>query len=105
MAPATATATEDRYRSRWTWDRVAWGTHCLNCLGTCPYRVYVRDGEAAFEETGGAIDAIEARVPDLNPLGCQKGSAWSLQLTSEDRVLHPLRRVGERGSGTWEQVS
>jgi DMSO reductase family type II enzyme molybdopterin subunit len=99
------TATEDRYRSRWTWDRVAWGTHCVNCLATCPYRVFVRDGQVAFEETGGALDAIETRVPDLNPLGCQKGSAWSLQLTSEDRVLHPLRRVGERGSGAWEEIT
>lgn len=44
----------DRYRQRWTWDRVTWGTHCLNCLATCPYRAYSRDGAVALEEPGGS---------------------------------------------------
>lgn len=105
MPLAASALTEDRYRQRWTWDRVAWGTHCLNCLAACPYRVFVRDGEVAFEEQGGRFDVIEAGVPDLNPLGCQKGSAYSLQLDGADRLLHPLRRVGERGSGSWEEIS
>ncbi len=100
-----ARATEAGYRARWTWDRVTWGTHCLNCLAGCPYRVYTRDGVVAFEEQGGTIDPVTASVPDMNPLGCQKGGAWSVQLASEDRVLHPLRRVGERGSGQWERIS
>lgn len=96
---------EDRYRLRWSWDRVTWGTHCLNCLAGCPYRVFTRDGNVAFEEQGGTIDPVAGGVPDLNPLGCQKGGAWSLQLSSEDRVLRPLRRVGERGSGRWQEIS
>lgn len=95
----------DLYRARWTWDSTSWGTHCLNCLGTCPYRVYVRDGKVAFEEPGGTIETIDPGVPDMNPLGCQKGASWSMQLRSPDRVVHPLRRVGERGSGEWEQIS
>ncbi len=98
-------ATADDYRSRWTWERVTWGTHCLNCLAGCPYRVFSRDGEVAFEEQAGTIDPVASGVPDMNPLGCQKGGAWSAQLSSEDRVLHPLRRVGERGSGKWEQIT
>ena len=98
-------ATADGYRSRWTWERVTWGTHCLNCLAGCPYRVFSRNGEVAFEEQAGTIDPVASGVPDMNPLGCQKGGAWSAQLTSEDRVLHPLRRVGERGSGQWEQIT
>ncbi len=98
-------ATADGYRSRWTWERVTCGTHCLNCLAGCPYRVFTRDGQVAFEEQAGTIDPVTGGVPDMNPLGCQKGGAWSAQLTSEDRVLHPLRRVGERGSGQWEEIS
>jgi len=84
---------------------VTWGTHCLNCLAGCPYRVFTRDGVVAFEEQGGTIDPVSGGVPDLNPLGCQKGSAWSVQLSSEDRVVHPLRRVGDRGGGRWEQIT
>ncbi len=87
-------ATLSGYRRRWTWDQVTWGTHCLNCMATCPYRVYVRDGEVAFEEPGGTIEAIEPGVPDMNPLGCQKGAAWSQQLNAPDRITTPLRRVG-----------
>ncbi len=34
----------------------------------------------------------EPGVPDRNPMGCQKGAAWSIQIDSGDRVLHPLRR-------------
>lgn len=100
-----AADTLDGYRGRWRWDNVAWGTHCLNCLGTCPYRVYVRDGRVAFEEPAADIGTIEEGVPDMNPLSCQKGSAWSRQLEAEDRVLHPIRRKGERGGGEWEQIS
>ncbi len=98
-------STEDSYRRRWCWDRVTWGTHCVNCLASCSYRVFARGGTVAFEEQGGTIEPVVQGVPDLNPLGCQKGSAWSAQLSSEDRVLHPLRRVGERGSGRWEQTT
>ena len=38
-------------------------------------------------------------------MGCQKGAAWSRSSTAPERVLHPLKRVGERGDGKWQQVS
>lgn len=66
-AADTGAATEGSYRQRWTWDTVTWGTHCLNCLATCPYRVFVRDGQVVFEEPGGRLRRIEPGVPDLNP--------------------------------------
>ena len=43
-------------------------------------------------------------MPDFNPMGCQKGVTWSDSLYGPDRVMHPLKRVGERGEGRWEQV-
>ena len=101
----TGTASLDRYRKRWSWEKATFGTHCLNCLATCPYRVYSADGRVLFEEPAAVFDQVEAGVPDMNPMSCQKGSAWSVQLTAPDRLLHPLRRVGERGSGQWEEIS
>ncbi|MCC7077688.1 MAG: molybdopterin-dependent oxidoreductase [Acidimicrobiia bacterium] len=106
MTTVGSAATEQRYRERWQWDSVAWGTHCVDCYpGNCPYKVYVRDGRVIREEAAGSFDVVEAGVPDFNPMGCNKGSCWSQQLYDGDRLLHPLRRVGERGSGEWEQIS
>lgn len=102
---AAGTQSAERYRQRWSWDRATFGTHCLNCLATCPYRVYSADGAVLFEEPAAVFGQVEEGVPDMNPMACQKGSAWSQQLTSPDRLLHPMRRVGERGSGQWEQIS
>jgi DMSO reductase family type II enzyme molybdopterin subunit len=103
-APA-ADDTEARYRGRFSWERVTWATHCSNCIATCSYRLYATDGGVRFEEQSGVYPASAPGIPDPNPMGCQKGAAWHRQLTSEDRLLHPLRRVGPRGSGRWEQIS
>lgn len=98
-------ATEDRYRRRFGFDKVTWGSHCANCIATCSYRVYSGEGKVRFEEQSGTFPPVEPGVPDRNPMGCQKGAAWSSQIDSGDRVLHPLRRKGERGSGEWERIS
>jgi anaerobic selenocysteine-containing dehydrogenase len=97
---------EDRYREKWQWDSVAWGTHCVDCPpGNCPFRVYVKAGAVVREEQAGTYGAVEPGVPDMNPMGCQKGAAWSQMLNASERVLHPLRRDGERGEGKWRRVS
>lgn len=97
---------EHGYRRRWSWDSVSWGTHCVDCYpGNCPYKVYVRDGKIVREEPSGSFTTLEEGVPDYNPMGCNKGASWSQQIYDGDRLLHPLRRVGERGSGQWERIT
>ena len=99
-------AWEDLYRQKWQWDKVAWGSHCVDCYpGNCPYRVYVKDGVVCWEEPAGTFSTIEEGVPDMNPMGCQKGACWSRLLYSPERVLHPLRRAGARGEGKWTRIS
>ena len=34
-----------------------------------------------------------------------KGPRPLTRLTDPDRILHPLKRVGERGAGNWEKVT
>jgi dimethylsulfide dehydrogenase subunit alpha/complex iron-sulfur molybdoenzyme family reductase subunit alpha len=41
----------------------------------------------------------------MNPMGCQKGAGWSQQHYSEERVLYPMKRAGQRGEGKWQRVS
>ena len=99
--------TMDSYRKKWAWDNVAWATHCVDCYpGSCMYHIYLKDGKVAFEEVAGANPPSKVEgVPDKNPMGCQKGASWSQTLYGKERVLYPLRRVGERGEGNWERVS
>ena len=98
--------TESGYRANFTFDDVKWGSHCIDCYpGNCPYRVYLRDGKIAFEEQAGILPVIEEGVPDMNPMGCQKGSGWSRTLDSAERVRHPVKRDGPRGSGKWKRIS
>ena len=97
---------EDIYRNKWEWDEVYWGSHCVDCYpGSCPMRVYVKDGIVWREEQAGSFDTIEENVPDFNPMGCQKGASWSQSLYGPDRLLYPLKRVGERGEGKWNRIS
>ncbi len=105
--PRTASgAWADRYRDKWKWDKVTWGSHSVDCYpGGCPWRVYTRDGKVVREEQGASLPTIQAGVPDMNPMGCQKGASWCHIHYSPDRVTRPLKRVGERGEGKWEPVS
>jgi DMSO reductase family type II enzyme molybdopterin subunit len=96
----------ERYRDRWKWDKVVWGSHSVDCYpGGCPLRVYVRDGKILREEQSGTLPVIQDGVPDMNPMGCQKGAAWSCLHYGPDRVTTPLKRAGARGEGKWEEIS
>jgi DMSO reductase family type II enzyme molybdopterin subunit len=96
----------DAYRKKWTWDKVTWGSHSVDCYpGGCPWRVYTKDGKVVREEQAGHFPQIECDVPDMNPMGCQKGACWSQLLDAPDRVTQPLKRIGDRGEGKFQPVS
>ncbi len=104
----TARASEEKYRSIWKWDRVVQSSHAVDCypmVGSCPYYVYLRDGQILFEEQAGIFPPVEEGVPDFNPAGCQKGACWHRLLSAKERVLYPLKRAGERGEGKWQRIS
>jgi anaerobic selenocysteine-containing dehydrogenase len=76
----------DVYRAQWRWDRVVRGTHSnANCVASCAWNLYVRDGVVWHEEQAAPYAASNPTVPDSK------------------RV--PLRRVGPRGSGRWKRIS
>ena len=96
----------DLYRENWTWDRVAKGSHNrANCFSACSWNLFVKDGVVWHEEQNAVYDASREGLPDFNPRGCQKGACHSDLEQSEARILHPLRRVGERGEGKWKRIS
>jgi nitrate reductase alpha subunit len=96
---------EDLYREEWDWDSTARSTHSVNCTGSCSWEVYVRNGQVWREDQAGDYPQFDESVPDPNPRGCQKGACYSDYVNADHRVLHPLRRTGQRGEGKWERIS
>ncbi len=100
------TGWEDIYRKKWTWDKVTWGTHLVDCYpGGCSFRVYTKDNIVWREEQSAIYPCIEDGVPDMNPRGCQKGSSFSRVMRGDERLKYPLKRAGERGEGKWQRIT
>ena len=96
---------EDLMRNKWTWDRVVRGSRGINCTGHCAFNLYVRNGIVWREEQQGEYGASGDDVPDYGPRGCQKGLRQAKQMYGKQRVLYPMKRLGERGEGRWQRIS
>jgi DMSO reductase family type II enzyme molybdopterin subunit len=97
---------EDLMRQKWTWDRVVHGSRGINCTGHCAFNIYVKDGIVWREEQQGEYGRSgDDDTPDYGPRGCQKGIRQAKYMYGKQRVLYPMKRVGERGEGHWERIS
>lgn len=71
----------------------------FGCHEHCILEVHSKDGKI--------VRTQRANLPGPHP-GCRicsKGIMSGKIPYAEDRLLHPLKRVGERGSGQWEEIS
>jgi anaerobic selenocysteine-containing dehydrogenase len=75
-------------------------TTCFNCESACGLLAYV-------DKETGEIRKFEGNPehPGSRGRNCAKGPATLNQIQDPDRILHPLKRVGERGGGRWQPVS
>jgi thiosulfate reductase/polysulfide reductase chain A len=73
-------------------------TMCLNCSTVCGMVAKVENGR---------IRKLEGNPLDPNSRGklCAKGQAAINMVEDPDRLLFPMKRIGPRGSGKWEQIS
>lgn len=73
-----------------------------NCGGRCQIKGQVKDGVL----TSFITDNEGPDTPDnLQARACLKGRAQRQRLYHPDRLKYPMKRVGERGEGKWEQIS
>ncbi len=79
--------------------------HCVNCQGNCAWQVWTKDGKVTRENQSASYPPISDSIPDYNPRGCNKGVQHSQVMYEEDRLLYPLKRVGDRGEGKWKRIS
>jgi anaerobic selenocysteine-containing dehydrogenase len=73
-------------------------SHCRGCHGGCGVYVYIKDGKAA--KVQGDPDC-----PINHGTLCPKGLAAPEIAHNPDRLLHPVKRVGPKGSRKWERIS
>jgi thiosulfate reductase/polysulfide reductase chain A len=78
---------------------------CGLCAGHCAYKVQIKDGEFLGPDLRKKPDASPmAEVRRKVIAACPRVHATKEFIYHPDRLNYPLRRVGERGSGQWEQV-
>jgi anaerobic selenocysteine-containing dehydrogenase len=75
-------------------------TTCFNCEAGCGLVAY-------FDQETDRIAKIEGNPehPASRGRNCAKGPATLNQVYDPERILHPLKRSGARGSGQWERIS
>ena len=78
--------------------RIVKGACPHDCPDTCALHVHVKAG-VAFKVTGS-----DEHVPTAGVL-CTKVARYTERSYHPDRLLHPLRRVGTKGSGRFERIS
>ncbi len=69
-----------------------------DCPDTCAMLIKVQDGRAISV-------AGDPDHPVTQGFLCAKVSRYLERTYHADRILHPMRRVGPRGSGQWERIT
>jgi anaerobic selenocysteine-containing dehydrogenase len=73
-------------------------TICQECGRDCPVVVHVEGGRAVRVESAAGSGAASGKF-------CARASAGLERLYSPNRLLHPLKRTGEKGEGKWQRIS
>ena len=62
---------------------------------------------AYVDKETGKVSKFEGNPhhPGSRGRNCAKGPATINQINDTERILFPLRRKGDRGSGEWERIS
>lgn len=80
-----------------TTDEIVTTTCASHCGGSCILKLHVRDGVITRIETD------DGDEPQLR--ACLRGRAYRQRVYDENRILYPLKRVGERGEGKLVRIS
>ncbi len=72
-------------------------TTCFNCESACGLLAHVAKDDLSITKVEG-----NPAHPGSRGRNCAKGPATINQVNDPERILHPLKRAGERGAGEWE---
>ncbi|MEM7345743.1 MAG: molybdopterin-dependent oxidoreductase [Chloroflexota bacterium] len=75
-------------------------TVCFNCESACGLLAYIDKENLEIQKFEG-----NPVHPGSRGRNCAKGPATKNQIYDPERILYPLKRVGERGEGKWKRVT
>ena len=78
-------------------EKVVTTTCASHCGGSCILKLHLERGAVTRIETD------DGPEPQLR--ACARGRAYRQRLYAPDRLLYPMKRVGERGEGRFERIS
>ena len=81
-------------------DEIVWSQCNVNCGGRCVFQWHVKDGKIVYMETDntGEAEGLQARA-------CLRGRSMRRWVNHPDRLTKPMKRVGKRGEGKFEEIS
>lgn len=79
-------------------EKINFGICRGNCTSKCRIKIKTRNGKVVQTEMGEFPDPKYNRI-------CAKGLSHPLRVYSPERIKYPMRRVGARGAGQWEQIT
>ena len=80
-------------------DQISWSQCNVNCGGNCVFQWHSQDGKIVYMESDNTGDV------DLQARACLRGRSMRRWINSPDRLTKPMKRVGKRGEGKFEQIS
>jgi len=75
-------------------------TTCFNCESACGLLAYIDKDSNEVRKFEG-----NPHHPGSRGRNCAKGPATINQINDTERILYPLKRKGERGSGQWDRIT
>lgn len=97
-SPSGSTATTTGGNAAAT-DQIAWSQCNVNCGGNCIFQWHTQDGKIMYMESDNTGDI------DMQGRACLRGRSMRRWINSPDRLMYPMKRVGKRGEGKFEQIS
>ena len=95
-------AAEDLAAGAGTDEKIVWSSCNVNCGSRCPLRLAVVDGTVVRVDPDNTGDD---NLGTQQVRACVRGRSIRQRIYSAERLKTPMRRVGPRGSGEWEEIS
>ena len=78
---------------------IVWNACNVNCGGNCAYQWRVNDGMIMY------MEADNTGSTELQARACLRGRSMRRWINHPDRLKFPMKRVGKRGEGKFQQIS